>query len=91
MLQYLQNAARPQPSEESGAEGGWRGGTKKDVGTHVNVISFILIRNIWPSLSQFSKNSQMLGSITFTYLVTNFTQIKNGCGKHRCIISYNLQ
>jgi len=80
MLQYLQNAAKPQPSKEWGAEGGWRGGTQKDVSTHKNVSSFVLIRNIWPSLCQFSKNSQMFSSITFRYLITNFTQIKSGCG-----------
>lgn len=50
LLQYLQNSAKSQPSEEwSGAGGRW-GGMKKDVGMHINVTSFTPIRNIWPSL-----------------------------------------
>jgi hypothetical protein len=53
------------------------GGTKKDVGMQVNVNSFMLIRNIWLSLCQFSVNSQMFNSIMFRYLITYFTQIKN--------------
>ena len=44
--------------------------------THVNVISFMLITKLWPSLNQFSRNSQILNSIKARSLIQNCIQIR---------------
>jgi len=52
---------------------GGSGGKGKNVGTHVNVISFTRTQKAWPSLCKFSQNSLML-DIIFRSPVPNFTQ-----------------
>jgi hypothetical protein len=54
-----------------------RGGdAETDVGTQINVIVFMPIREVGPYWHLFSLNSQMLSSIILKLLILNFTQIR---------------
>jgi hypothetical protein len=44
-------------------------------GTRIKVILFTPIRKVWPSLRQFLQNSEILKSIMFRSVTSNFTQI----------------
>jgi hypothetical protein len=44
-------------------------------GTRVQVVPFTPLRQVWPSLSRSSRNSQVLNSFMSKYLLPNITQI----------------